>query len=599
MAAKSNDTDLKDLLKNIGLGKLQLPQFQRSWVWDDTRICKLLESLLSGFPMGAVLNLEYGSVPFGYRLFTGVEDKYKTETPDGLILDGQQRLTTLFQTLWSKQPVQTCLPTNRDHEIKRYYYINIKEVVKDNADILDCILSLPENKKLKENIGRDVKLDLTTRALEIENCYFPINLIYDQIEERLWQIEFMQFYSANVQMIQLYNQFVINFINPLQNYKLPVIQLDKSTKKEAVCQIFENVNTGGMPLTVFELVTAIFAAEGHNLREDWEEIKTEFNKLNIKLLKNIEPHYFLMAMSLLVSYQKNLKGESAVTCKKRDILRMTYADYKQNHDILVQGFKDAANFVVHLGIYSTRNIPYETQLIPLAAIFAYDNSHSKILNQPHGYDKLAQWYWCGVFGELYGGANETRFAKDIFGVLQWLSGGKLPDTINDAHFNATRLLSLCTRNSAAYKGVMAVITKDIPLDFMSGKSMDVAAYLDEQTDIHHIYPEIQCTQAGYPAKRWNSVINKTPIYASSNRSIGGRLPSQYLVTMKNKGLVDIEIDTILLSHKINPVFLRTDDFWAYTKDRATRLLDRIEKAMGKSVDGRDSIEIISEFGEKI
>ena len=242
MAAKSNDTDLKDLLKNIGLGKLQLPQFQRSWVWDDTRICKLLESLLSGFPMGAVLNLEYGSVPFGYRLFTGVEDKYKSEIPDGLILDGQQRLTTLFQTLWSKQPVQTCLPTNRDHEIKRYYYINIKEVVKDNADILDCILSLPEDKKLKENIGRDVKLDLSTRASEIENCYFPVNLIYDQIEERSWQIEFMHFYSANVQMIQLYNQFVINFINPLQNYKLPVIQLDKSTKKEAVCQIFENVN---------------------------------------------------------------------------------------------------------------------------------------------------------------------------------------------------------------------------------------------------------------------------------------------------------------------------------------------------------------------
>ena len=129
--------------------------------------------------------------------------------------------------------------------------------------------------------------------------------------------------------------------------------------------------------------------------------------------------------------------------------------------------------------------------------------------------------------------------------------------------------------------------------------MDIAAYLDEQTDIYHIYPEVQCTQAGYPAKRWNSVINKTPIYASSNRSIGGRLPSQYLVTMKNKGLTDDEIDAILLSHKITPVFLRNDDFWTYTKYCATCLLNCIEKAMGKTVDGRDSIEIINEFGEKI
>lgn len=69
--------------------------------------------------------------------------------------------------------------------------------------------------------------------------------------------------------------------------------------------------------------------------------------------------------------------------------------------------------------------------------------------------------------------------------------------------------------------------------------------------------------------------------------------------MKNKGLTDNEIDAILLSHKITPIFLRNDNFWTYTKDRATRLLDCIEKAMGKTVDGRDSVEIINEFGEKI
>jgi hypothetical protein len=76
---------------------------------------------------------------------------------------------------------------------------------------------------------------------------------------------------------------------------------------------------------------------------------------------------------------------------------------------------------------------------------------------PNAKDKLAHWFWCGVFGELYGGANETRFATDVAGVHAWLNGGNEPDTVQRSSFNAIRLLSLTTRNSAAYKGVMTLI----------------------------------------------------------------------------------------------------------------------------------------------
>ena len=161
-----------------------------------------------------------------------------------------------------------------------------------------------------------------------------------------------------------------------------------------------------------------------------------------------------------------------------------------------------------------------------------------------------------------------------------------------------RLLSLTTRNSAAYKGVMALITKDAPLDFFTGHTMDVAVYLDEATDIHHIYPEIQCKNK-YSENKWNSIINKTLIFASSNRSIGGRLPSTYIQTMQNKGLSDDIINEILRSHKIEPQLLKSDDFDAYIKDRATKILNRIEKAIGKSVSGRNSEDILKEFGSEI
>lgn len=73
-------------------------------------------------------------------------------------------------------------------------------------------------------------------------------------------------------------------------------------------------------------------------------------------------------------------------------------------------------------------------------------------------NKIKQWYWCGVFGELYGGANTTRFVNDVNEVMQWISDDTvIPKTVADSFFSPIRLLSLQTRQSAAYKGIMALI----------------------------------------------------------------------------------------------------------------------------------------------
>ena len=73
MAVESHDKKLDDLLKMVEEGKAQLPDFQRSWVWDDTKICKLIESITSGFPMGAAMFLANGGehIRFKYRTFEG------------------------------------------------------------------------------------------------------------------------------------------------------------------------------------------------------------------------------------------------------------------------------------------------------------------------------------------------------------------------------------------------------------------------------------------------------------------------------------------------------------------------------------------------
>lgn len=600
MAVKSNDTNLSDLLKAVGNGKSQLPDFQRSWVWDDTRICKLIESLTSGFPMGAAMFLDHSAdaeVKFKYRLFEGVDKQYESVVPDSLVLDGQQRLTTLYQVFMSEAPVLTRLDQGKDKMIKRYYYLDIKRAIDPDIDRSEAILSIADTKIKTENIGREVKYDLRTREDEYREMMFPLNLTFsDSIS---WILGLINYNNESMPLVQKFQQEILE---PLKKYTFPIITLSKDTTPEAVCQIFENVNTGGVTLTVFELLTAKFAAMGNrNLRDEWEVIREEFAHRNDDLLSEISSPNFLTSMTLFLSYMKVKKGErQAVSCKKRDVLKLDYNDFFSHLEDLKQGFTSAANFLVKQGIYKSIDIPYHSQLIPLAAIFAYDNLHGKKLGLVQNLELLSRWFWSGIFGELYGSANETRFTQDIVDIFNWMENSDtVPETVTRASFDATRLLSLQTRNSAAYKGVMALINRQHPKDFMSGQDMSIADYLLESTDIHHIFPQAYCGQEGLPYRKYNSVINKTPIYAGTNRSIGGRAPSLYVQTMRNKGIDEAKIDEALISHYINPDLLKSDSFDAFIIDRAKRLLNLIEEAMGKAVSGRESSTTIQSFGEPL
>ena len=96
---ETNPIDLKDLLDDVEEGKIQLPDFQRGWVWDDERIKSLLVSISRQFPVGAIMTLAAdGDVKFQERPIEGVTLK-GNERHERYLLDGQQRLTSLFQTL--------------------------------------------------------------------------------------------------------------------------------------------------------------------------------------------------------------------------------------------------------------------------------------------------------------------------------------------------------------------------------------------------------------------------------------------------------------------------------------------------------------------
>ncbi len=587
---QTNDRPITELMQSVDNGNAQLPDFQRGWVWDDNRIKALIASITNGFPVGAAMFLEYGNanIRFKYRVIEG--SPAQGVTPSELILDGQQRLTSIYSSLFSSNPVHT--RTDKGKDIQRYYYIDIEKALDPDVDRVDAIVSVPETRMITSNFGRDIDLDISTPDKEFEHKMFPLNIILDTPKTFLWQQEYLKYHNNTV--VTEYMDFQTKIIMPVIQYKMPVILLDKNTPKEAVCQVFENVNTGGVSLTVFELVTAIFAMDDFELRKDWEERQKKY--FDGDLLSVITATDFLTACTLLSTYKKG----GTVSCKKKDVLNLSLAEYKKYADDLTAGFVEAEKILEEERIFSSKDLPYTTQFIPLAVLCTLlaEGNKIKVANIKN---KIKQWYWCGVFGEMYGGANETRYVYDAVGVMEWIADEtKVPRTVQESYFNPTRLLGLQSRLSAAYKGIMALVLKNHCQDFISGREMDFTVYKAENIDIHHIFPRAYCESQKYDKTLWNSVVNKTPITYSTNREIGGVAPSVYLSKIENKGQVAGDaLDKYVSTHWIDVTCCRSDDFHGHIISRAKMLLAAIENATGKTIAGKDSEEVISSFGEAL
>ncbi len=594
IAPKSLDTELSELMREVSSGKEQLPEFQRGWTWDNDRIRGIIASLSQGYPMGAIMRLEYGNenVRFKYRTIEGVT--VTGVTPEFLILDGQQRLTSMYRATCCKEPVETT--TEKGKEIKRYYYLDIKKCLDESEDRVDAVIAVPNDRKIKTNFDRDVVLDLSTRELEFEHEMFPINIIFDSNAREDWADGYKEYHEYDKTFMEKYKQFRTQVIDTIVGYKLPVITLGKETPREAVCKVFENVNTGGVPLTVFELVTATFATYDFDLRKDWiecrDKIRGKGETLNTDVMEGVDETSFLTAITLYTTYL----SDKMTTCKKKDVLALNFEDYKKNRDILLEGYKMARKFLFQQYVFRKRDLPYTTQLIPLSAICAVIGTAT--FNLPSTQKILAKWFWCGIMGEMYGGANETRYATDIEDVVADIQGKDSQNrTINAAYFSATRLLSLQTRNSAAYKGIMALVYREQCRDFMQGITMDIVKSMDESPDIHHIFPEAYCKKMGLDKTKWNSIVNKTPLLPASNRQIGGDAPSVYSGNIMKKAEIDEdELRFRIESHLVNYDYLIADDFDHYFIARAKAILKVIEAAMGKTIADKGSEQTIKEYG---
>jgi hypothetical protein len=374
-----------------------------------------------------------------------------------------------------------------------------------------------------------------------------------------------------------------------------------------VCLVFEKVNTGGKSLDAFELITATYAASGFDLRADWlgdEENKGIQNRLYSTLLwpnqqdgilTKVSSTEFFQVITLLYTESKHAdavnQGKTGklpeVSAKKKTLLEVPLEVYREYREVAEDAFKKAAEFLLSNGVYRFRDLPYQSQVTALAAIIAklgdqFDNTAVK--------DNLSRWYWCGIFGELYGSSIETRIANDFVEVPTWAVNTKNaePSTIRDANFNINRLETMWSKQSAAYKGLSILIAKSGAKDYITGAEYNHAVFMDDNVDIDHIFAKNWCSKQGIKKEEYDSIINKTPISSRTNRSISDKAPSVFIreIETGNNSRVSLsssQVDSNLASHLLDPQLLRNDDFKGFFNDRKERLAKLIEQKMGKPV----------------
>jgi len=600
---QTNPIDLHRLLDECRRGIIQLPDFQRSWVWDEDRIKSLIASISRAFPVGALMSLDTGGpVNFKPRPVEGAPAEARQTAPQSLLLDGQQRMTSLYQVTLRGKVVETVTPKKK--RVKRWFYLDIAKAIDETVDREEAVIGVPEDRVERTDFGREVTLDLSTPEREYAALMFPVSQVFDW---DTWQDGFNDHWSGDEHKAvrEQFRTFKKEVLENFKMYRVPVIALDRSTSKEAVCVVFEKVNTGGKALDAFELVTAMYAASGHELRKDWygdEGIKGRHQRLadtlrpadsDAGILAGVGNTDFLQAISLFFTRDRRRTAEQAgkegkelpaVSGNRQALLDLPLEAYKKYEAQVERGFVQAAKFLHMLHIYRIFDLPYQSQIVPLAAILAdIGDAWEHEANRA----KLTQWYWNGVFGELYGSAVETRIAKDFMEVSRWLSGGPEPSTVSETIFRSDRLKTMRMRLSAAYKGMNALLMKEGAQDFRSGQKFDHTVFFGENVDIHHIFPQDWCKTQGIKPAVFDSIINKTPLSYRTNRIIGGVAPNEYLAKLESGNsstppIASENLDSYLQSHLIDPALLRADKFEAFMEDRQKRLLGLIEQAMGKA-----------------
>lgn len=543
---------LKQLLGEIDACEAALPDFQRDFVWEPSATQELIVSIASNYPAGSLLRIRNTHQLFAHREFEGAP-KLNSYMPTYLVLDGQQRLTSLYQAFYGVG----------DH----LYYLALDELLA-GRDFEEAIFYLRANTKVAWDY-RSAEIQAKKRILPLSVLKKGIGGFYDwtwMVGERIADSE------ERTARMQALKNLADQWIKPIDDYIFPVVTLTDKTGADAVCTIFETLNRTGVKLSVFELLTARFWPKGINLRDLWAKAKDDEP---IIADFEIDPYYLLQTISLV--------ARTSPSCKRSDVLELKTDAIQQWWDRAIWGLAQALKILQEdCGVITAKWLPYTTIINPFAAVLTKVGTSSS----PHAgayRHKLTRWFWCSVFGQKYEVAPNSQSAKDVTELMHWLDGGEPPETVKQFNFDPRVLREATPRQRSLYRGVIALILSGGPRDFYNGARLTSNLLVEHTVDDHHIFPQAYLTKRGITdTKLRDCVLNRTLIDRQTNIHITDHAPSLYLEVIKG-ALGAVQFQELLHSHRLpsgtdSPLIY--DDFESFLTWRQEIIWKEIQRVTG-------------------
>ena len=551
-AVYATTTPLHLMLRHISEGKTQLPDFQREWRWKDKQIKSLLASVSIGIPIGALLTLE-GDDQLAPRAFSGVKGNPSPNTATMLILDGQQRLTALYQSCYSQTPVAI---TARKNATEKEYYFDIKKCLEDDLDREDCIIS--EN---PDGPHHDPEA-------QYRDEIFPTSAMFNF---RDWRDGYLEHYQLAEVNKTTANRFEDMVVKNFDRYELPTVRMVGSDL-ESVCITFEKTNDRGIRLDAFEIITAKLKREDFNLKESWSSQREILQSEPV--LERVGETHYLKALTLLATQASQTKASA----RRKDMLSLNREQYETHNKAVTEGFTNAAKLLREFGITTAKDLTYLPHAIVMAAVYAHSGSSTDTIKARNNF-KL--WYWTTALNESYGSrVTDMQIAADFLELVDGLTTTKQAAlTFSGRPFNSTRLAH--DRQKTLTVAIQNMLAKENQTrDWITGRPMNLDG--DAKSDMHHIFPKKWCDQNGISNEQKESIANLTLIDSATNKIISGRAPSLYLPDLqKRAGITEQEMNLILESHLIPAEAMRNDDFRTCHKGRAKNLKNMVVEVIGQ------------------
>jgi hypothetical protein len=506
-------------------GSLCLPNFQRDFVWSADAVADLIRSILRGYFLGSLLLLDCDSKspPFAPISLRGAKPKTVDLTPTQLVLDGQQRLTSLLYAMYapdlglkgSKKP--------------RRFFLDLELLTTNPED--DGIVFALTNKEIKK-VGLDTKEGQWTLR------QVPVTSLVSDAAFLKWRDGIDDWLSDNQpdehkQFRDVWRDKWTSAVQSLLSFEIPVVTLpmvrdDDHDAVARICAIFEKLNSTGMDLSVYDLLTARLYRSKIDLHALWDEVvasnerlkkwsdgKADTNNLGVQILRT---------MALM----RGLEPKAKV------LINLAPKNFEDDWRRASAAMERALELVTYLGddgfgVFDPKWLPG----FGLLPVFAALRAHLEDRKLGGGArNDLRRWYWCSVFLERYSSSVDTRARRDYQDLTSlWSGGNSVPEVFAqaDARIGSFGYTIRQSENSSSsiYSGVFCILALNGAKDW----KFDEEVALQELND-HHIFPQSYLQKRGLEGKKnqstRNTILNRTLISELTNQIIKAKAPQTYL-----------------------------------------------------------------------